>query len=51
MVHGFDYWFLDSFIAKREMPGTNGEEENIPDYSISQCHKWLAGGVYIDYKL
>ena len=26
MAHYFDRWFWDPFIAKREMPGTNGEE-------------------------
>ena len=49
MTHCFDCWFLDSFIAKREMPGTNSEEENTQIYSISQCHKWLAGGLYMNY--
>ena len=49
MAHCFDYRFVDSFIAKREMPGTNGEEENAEVYSICRCQKWLAGGVYINY--
>ena len=28
MVHYFDHQFWDPFIAKREMPSMNGEEEN-----------------------
>ena len=41
----FNRRFWDPFIAKREMPGTNSEEENVQIYCISQCYKWCAGGV------
>ena len=41
----FDRWLLDPFIAKREMPGTNGEEENTRVYSISRCYKCLVGDI------
>jgi hypothetical protein len=40
-----------SFIANREMPGTNGEEEKGQIYSISHHEKWLRGGVYMSYEL
>ena len=43
----FDRRFWAPFIAKREMPGTNGEEENSKIYSISRCYKCLVGDVYI----
>ena len=50
MVQYFDCRFCDSFIAKREMPGTNGEEENIKNYSIYRCYKWRAGGLWTNYE-
>jgi len=50
MAQCFDRRFCDSFIAKREMLGTTGEEENIKIYSISRCYKWLAGGAYMNYE-
>ena len=40
MVQCFYCRFCDSFIAKREMPSTNDEEENTKIYSISQSYKW-----------
>jgi hypothetical protein len=47
----FSRWFLNPFIAKREMPGTNGEEENTKIYSIYRCYKHLVGDIYISYEL
>ena len=45
MAHYSDRRFLDPFIAKREMPRTNGEEENMQIYGIYRCYKWRAGGI------
>ena len=42
--------FGDPFIAKREMPGTKGEEENTRIYCIFQCYKWCADGIQTNYK-
>jgi len=50
MAHHFDRRFLDPFIAKREMPGTNGEEENTQIYLIFRCYKWRAGTVWMNYE-
>ena len=35
MAHCLDCRFRDSFIAKREIPHTNGEEKNTQIYCIS----------------
>jgi hypothetical protein len=43
--------FYDPFIAKREMPGTNGEEVNTKICYISRYYKWLVGGAYMNYEL
>ena len=45
MAHYLDRRFWDLFIAKREMPGTNGEEENMQIYCIYRCYKSCAGNV------
>ena len=43
MARYFDRRFWDPLIAKREMPGTNGEEENTQIKSIFRCYKWRVG--------
>ena len=40
MARYLDRRFWDPLIAKREMPGTNGEEEI---KSIFRCYKWRTG--------
>jgi hypothetical protein len=45
MAQPLDHRFLDSFIAKREMPGTNEEEESTEIYSISRCYMSLVDAI------
>ena len=42
---------MPSFIAKREMPGPNGEEENSHISAIDRRYTWLKGDVYMTYGL